>query len=460
MRGLLGCVFVGLIALVAIAEDRPIPKPLKEGEKLKTDGWFGKKVLPKRDPETIRIGDWVDGKQVYWTPHNLFNCTVREDRDGFLRLHDQRREGWVAKEDMVTVEEAPAFFDKLVKEQPNNYYVWQMRGVGWKAKGEYDNAINDFTEAIRLNPHGTLAYISRGIVWYSRKEYDKAIADYNEAIRLDPKLVSAFNNRGVAWVGKKEYDKAITDFDEAIRLDPKLAYTYYSRGTAWNYKKVYDKAIADLDEAIRRDPNFAWAYHNRGLAWAETKQYDKAIANFDEAIRLDPKNALVFTSRGTAWNYKKEYDKAIADLDEAIRLDPKGAYAYGSKAFALMKLKQYPEAVSLFEKAIQLDLMGWLYSNYAKFWASCPEAKYRDGKRAVELAKKGIEKAGKDTGWEYFDVLAMAYAEVGDFELAVSEQRKAVEMLKTEKYLDPEDLKKAEARLELYRTNKPYRDEE
>jgi hypothetical protein len=45
-------------------------------------------------------------------------------------------------------------------------------------------------------------------------------------------------------------------------------------------------------------------------------------------------------------------------------------------------------------------------------------------------------------------------------DVAVAEQRKAIEMLKAEKTPDAEDLKKAEARLELYRAKKPYRDEE
>jgi tetratricopeptide (TPR) repeat protein len=59
------------------------------------------------------------------------------------------------------------------------------------------------------------------MAWRVKKEYDKAIADYDEAIRLDPKYAIAFNNRGSAWLIKKEYDKAIADYDEAIRLDPK-----------------------------------------------------------------------------------------------------------------------------------------------------------------------------------------------------------------------------------------------
>ena len=90
-------------------------------------------------------------------------------------------------------------------------------------------------------------YVNRGLAWADKQEYDKAIADFTEAIRLDPKNACAYNNRGMR-LGRQEgaFDKAIADFTEAIRLDPKNASAYGNRGLAWGDKKEYDKAIADL----------------------------------------------------------------------------------------------------------------------------------------------------------------------------------------------------------------------
>jgi len=66
-------------------------------------------------------------------------------------------------------------------------------------------------------------------VWSDKKDYDKAIADYTEAIRIDSKYLNAICNRGNARQAKKEYDNAIKDFTEAIRLDPKHTWAHYSR---------------------------------------------------------------------------------------------------------------------------------------------------------------------------------------------------------------------------------------
>ena len=65
-----------------------------------------------------------------------------------------------------------------------------------------------------------------------KEEYDKAIADFTEVIRLDPKAAHAYTGRGGAWSERAEYDKAIADFTEAIRLDPKDADAYTDRGEA------------------------------------------------------------------------------------------------------------------------------------------------------------------------------------------------------------------------------------
>src|SRR5262245_57853015 len=116
-----------------------------------------------------------------------------------------------------------------------------------------------------------LLYFKRGIEWRAKGDLDRAIADYTEAIRLNPKLALAHNNRGNAWRDKRDYDRAIADFTEAIRLDPKFALAYNNRGNTWRDKRDYDRAIADLTEAIRLDPKYALAYNNRGNSWLDKR---------------------------------------------------------------------------------------------------------------------------------------------------------------------------------------------
>ena len=78
----------------------------------------------------------------------------------------------------------------------------------------------------------------RGKDWSSKGEYDRAIKDYTEAIRIDPAYVNALIGRGVSWGEKGEWDKAIADFDAALRIDPDNQYAIRNRAATVSMKQI------------------------------------------------------------------------------------------------------------------------------------------------------------------------------------------------------------------------------
>jgi tetratricopeptide (TPR) repeat protein len=293
------------------------------------------------------------------------------------------------------------------------------KGVSCLDKQDYDGALTALTEAIRLNPKYALAYSSRALVYRKKGDYEKAIADLTKAIRLDPKYAKTYYKRADAYYKKGDYDKAIADLTEAIRLDPKYAKAYYGRALVYRKKGDYDTAILDCTEALRFTSDYAEAYCCRGLAYGRKGDFDKAIADLTEAIRLKPDYADAYYYLGFVYWRKGDHDKAIGDYTEAIRLDPTDANPHNGLAWLL---------------------------------ATCPEERFRDGRRAVQHATRACElMQWKDGGC--LDTLSAAYAEAGKFDKAVEFQRKALEM--ATKDADKNDLRK---RLELYRDGKPYRE--
>jgi tetratricopeptide (TPR) repeat protein len=188
-------------------------------------------------------------------------------------------------------------------------------------KDEYDKAIADCNEALRLEPTSVIAYNLRGVVYMNKGNIEKALTDFNETLRLNSKYQQAYYNRGLCYFKKGENNKAITDFTEAIRLDPKDAKAYGDRGSCYQDSE-YALAISDYTEAIRLNPKHTFALYNRGSTYMATGKNNKAIADFTEAIRINPKFAEAYINRGIAWYTQTEYDKASIDFAEAIRLDP------------------------------------------------------------------------------------------------------------------------------------------
>ncbi len=97
----------------------------------------------------------------------------------------------------------------------------------------------------RANEQQAVDAYNRGVAYYARGELDEAIASYTEAVRLNPKLADAYLNRGAAYDAKGELDEAIADFTQALRLNPKDAEAHNNRGVAYKSKGDLDKAIAD-----------------------------------------------------------------------------------------------------------------------------------------------------------------------------------------------------------------------
>jgi len=253
---------------------------------------------------------------------------------------------------------------QAIKLDPNNALAFTNRGEAYANKREYDRAIQDYDQAIELEPNNARTFNDRGGAYSSKHEYDRAVQDLDQAIRLDANFALAFNDRGAAYIGKGEYDRAIQDLDQAIKLDPNLARAFYNRGIAYYDRQEYDRAIQDYDEAIRLDPKFAAAFHNRGYAYSGKREYDRAIPDYDQAIRLVPSYARAFYNRGNAYSGKHEYDRAVQDYDRAIELEPNYAYAFAARGHACSGKREYDRAIHDFDQAIRLD------PNYAYAFAA------------------------------------------------------------------------------------------
>jgi tetratricopeptide (TPR) repeat protein len=102
------------------------------------------------------------------------------------------------------------------------------------------------------NRNRAMEYFNRGIAYAEKKDYNRALADYGEAIRLYPQDANAkaFNNRGKVYYAQGNLDAALADFNEAIQFDPQYANAFNNRGFA--KKKMGDAAGAEADFATAR----------------------------------------------------------------------------------------------------------------------------------------------------------------------------------------------------------------
>ena len=323
---------------------------------------------------------------------------------------------------------------------------------------QYDAAIRGLTAALNMKPErNTTAaiYSWRADAYIQKGEFNKAMVDANESIRLNPQYYGGYLERAIAYRRTGHLDKAISDYDTVIRLNPSFARAYYDRAIAYRLKGNYKQAIRDGDQAIRLSPSDPDFYYNRGADYQSIGNLNKAMQDYNEAIRRAPKQFNNYCGRAEAFENMGQLDKASADYDQVLRLNPRDANGYICRGYAHFAKGNYKAAAFDFEKATRFSGRDYdALVSLARFEATCPEDSLRNGKAALEKSLTACELSNWESS-DIVDTLAAAYAEVGDFDRAVKYQMQAISMSGT---YGPER-RKMQERLELYRQHKPYRKE-
>ena len=171
----------------------------------------------------------------------------------------------------------------------------------------------------------------------------------------------------------------------------------------------------------------------------------------DKYMRLNPTNDVAYKNRASVYNATGRYNEALKDWNEGLRLNPEDSTALAMREFAYFKTSQFDKAAHDAIEAVRLGpTNGAALNNLAWFRATCPVASFRNSKEAVEAATKACELA-KWTRWEWVDTLAAAFAEAGNFEKAVSYEKKAMSM----DGVSENDCKKMQSSLLLYERQQP-----
>jgi hypothetical protein len=105
-----------------------------------------------------------------------------------------------------------------------------------------------------LNPKVAADFVRAASFHFYKKQFDDALKDYTEAIRLEPKAALPYRNRAVLFINKREYQKAVDDCTRAIELNPDDPHAYLIRSKAFKQLGDSDKSRKDLREVERIDP--------------------------------------------------------------------------------------------------------------------------------------------------------------------------------------------------------------
>lgn len=206
------------------------------------------------------------------------------------------------------------------KQNLDNWHVYLVNGDGYALSGNFNEAMNEYDRAVRLNPYNPRPYINRAAALAKLGRYKESITDNAIAISLNADQAEVRFNIGLAYYNMGKFNDAKYEFTQAVEKKPDYFQAYLYRGNSYGMLQEFQKAITDFNEAIKLDSRHKMAYYSRGVAHFKMNAHQSAIDDFNKVLKLDPLMGDAYLSRGVAYLSLGLPDKACTDLQKAKEL--------------------------------------------------------------------------------------------------------------------------------------------
>jgi tetratricopeptide (TPR) repeat protein len=306
----------------------------------------------------------------------------------------------------------------------------QYRYLGWlhlrlsialENEGRHAEARAESGKALELEPNRAESHQQLANLLAASGEPKQALAEYQKALRLDPNSASAHYNLGVLLGNLGNDPAALEEYAAAVQLAPDSVRTHVAFASLLAKLDHVEKALTEYEMALQLDSDSATAHLGIADLLTQTAQFDEAQAHYLTAERLTPKDWHPFYQQGRALLTQGRDADAVAAFRSALKLAPNN-------------------------NSILITL--------AQLLAANANSKIRDGHAALELAQRALA-LSDGAQPSVFDILAMAQAELGNFDDAQKSAQRALELVEARHLTS--HIPALQERLELYRNHQPYR---
>ena len=321
------------------------------------------------------------------------SCPKGQDAEKYVKFLDRGRD-LVTKGDYVNAIDE---FSKAIELKPTLPEAYYERAVAREGSEDYKSALDDLKQAQHLGLSSPDALRAEGRILMALRQYEDAVDVFRVLVDTGPRaeLRQSLYALAEAKFGMKEWAGAAMTYSRLIGLDPMDPDAHVGRGLALASQRVNLAALKDFSRAIELSPDQAQTYVYRGWIYLRLKELDAAMADFDEAIKLSPSLlADVTLSRGGVHRLRGEYERAVREYDEGLRLAPDRKRSYVARGYCLFQLKRYAQAIESFDKAIERDkglVTAYRYRGLAQAALGRHDSAIKDYDKGLELAPQYAE---------------------------------------------------------------------
>jgi protein O-mannosyl-transferase len=313
------------------------------------------------------------------------------------------------------------------------YAVCQALGrAGWAPQSKV-NILAVGLLAVVCIVLGRMTYL-RNRVYHDEISFGKdAIAKAPENLRALDNLAATYHEQWQIDHEQWRLDQAIVYYRRVLAIDPDYASTHHNlgkalweQGVAQSDPRKLDEAILHFQKALQTWPERAWLHCTLAEILLQRQRFQEATAALETCLKLDPQHAEAHCHLGDILR-QGDIAGALAHYERAIEINPGYADARYHLGFALQQQGKVGEAIAQWREILRQypnNLM--VLNETALVLATSADAAVRNGKEAVVLAERAVQKAGGSRNPVACRTLAVAYAASGRFSDAVQTAQQAL----------------------------------
>ncbi len=313
-------------------------------------------------------------------------------------------------------------------------------------------------DTLAKNPASTMAHNSLGRRLVERGDLDEAMRHYRAALDADPGNVMAANNIGWVLLQRGQTDAALAQWQRILQVDPRNPDVHDNIAAVLYRQGHVDEAVAHWQAALDTLPSDPKANNNLGSVLLLKGQFDEAAARFQKALAYNPNISAYYLGLGNVFARKGEFDQAVAMFQKAVQLQPDNPMARFNLGSRLLQMGRAAEAIPHLQKAVALQPDDVEARNHllraAWLLATSPAPSARDGRLALASALS-LNQLAQGSDPAVLSVVAAAYAETGNFPLALATARHAAELADAQ--TNAVMVNSLQAQLQFYQSGQPLR---
>lgn len=175
--------------------------------------------------------------------------------------------------------------DIIEKNEPVPYIsrAYGNRGNYFLNNGMFNEALADFTSALKVKPDDGQSFYNRAITYIKINRFQEALVDLDSSIKYNPKFALSYSNMAFIKYNMKDNVAALEACNKCIALNPQLPEVYNIRAAIYFSNNDLPAAEKDLDKALSLKKDFSDAYKNRGILYMKTNRNTQACGDFKNA---------------------------------------------------------------------------------------------------------------------------------------------------------------------------------